>query len=444
MAKVSVQVPNSNWSLNTAATNPLLAWVPPRNNRVAFGPNPITKNIQIFLAYLLGPYQRSLTAFTFRLAPDQITEPSFTGPDLSDDWETNGDMTFTATDGSSVTISFSHDRTEPYTYQTSRANYTALRNFWTNLAGLSDRSLTITFDDGNNVAPSRPDAPELLERTTNALRVSFAAPVDGGSAITHYNLRHKISTEAIWIESVIPDLTLLATIGGLRPNTAYEIQIQAVNRVGSSPWSLSLTARTAEASTVSNAPNAPDAPMLDVVNNNSVSVVWAHSNNGGSLTTAYEVEYKKSSDIVWTSQPHEGLIRTAIILNLEKQVTYQVRVRARNAVGVSEWSPPGSIFIVAPNEVPDLGVFTAGQIVLETEPNKIRAWLRYLTGLGGEFKVFAPMGLHQMTTAERNALRTGSGTTGDPYVYPAVAVMIYNKDTNQVQVHKGNGIWSNL
>ena len=99
-----------------------------------------------------------------------------------------------------------------------------------------------------------PDAPTITEVVLGdgTLTVSWAAPDDdGGADIRWYDLRY-IRGDAtnrsdyywnvrrqVWSGGILASVSgpLQRTIAGLDPGVPYEVQVRAVNSVGSSPWS---------------------------------------------------------------------------------------------------------------------------------------------------------------------------------------------------------------
>ncbi len=111
--------------------------------------------------------------------------------------------------------------------------------------GTDRATLTITDDD---LAPGTPAAPTVTNVNSNnlntVLRVNWNPPDTNPTGITHYNIRWRTGT-AQWSSAKTSDGdTTSHTITGLRRNTLYEVQIQAVNKVGESAWSDSGTATT--------------------------------------------------------------------------------------------------------------------------------------------------------------------------------------------------------
>ena len=85
---------------------------------------------------------------------------------------------------------------------------------------------------------------------------------------------------------------------------------------------------------------------------------WSVANDGGSDITEYEVQWKSGSDNFGTTNQQAGLTSTnTLIENLTNFIPYDVRVRAMNTIGWSDWSttrsgtptprPPPSVSITA-------------------------------------------------------------------------------------------------
>ena len=97
----------------------------------------------IYLAYVL----LSRTAFVVRidLSLVQNDDSGDPGPEFSDQMEMSGSITFESSAGQSVTVTDITDATEPYEWNP--PNLTDVRAFTNHVAGLTDRSLTVTFND---------------------------------------------------------------------------------------------------------------------------------------------------------------------------------------------------------------------------------------------------------------------------------------------------------
>ena len=84
-----------------------------------------------------------------------------------------------------------------------------------------------------------------------------------------------------------------------------------------------------------------------------LTIAWvAPADAGGrrATITGYDIEYKESSAADWTDLNHSGTETTAEITSLTNGTTYNVRVRAKNAVGDSDWITGSGTPAASPTE----------------------------------------------------------------------------------------------
>ena len=128
----------------------------------------------------------------------------------------------------------------------------------------SSYSVTVKVNDGTaNVTkavtisvtdvaepPDQPAAPTVTAKggTTDSLDVSWTAPANTGRpAIDDYNVQYRIGTTGSFTSHSFTGTGRSTTIAGLTADTEYEVQVQAHNDEGDSPWSASGTGSTAAA-----------------------------------------------------------------------------------------------------------------------------------------------------------------------------------------------------
>ncbi len=251
--------------------------------------------------------------------------------------------------------------------------------------GTPSESATATPTEAAPVG-NLPMKPTTLELTAGIREISatWTAPTDdGGSAITGYELQHRTGGGA-WSAPISAGTSTSHTIMNLTNDTEYEVQVRAVNAIGTGPWSTSATA------TLPDTPAAPTALTL-TVGNGQISATWtAPSNNGGSAITGYELQYRTGS-ASWTQIASTDITGTShIIMNLTNGSAYEVQVRAKNTVGNSDWSDTTSATLLDTPAKPVPPTLTAGngQIIAEwTAPadggSAINGYeLQYRTGGG--------------------------------------------------------------
>ena len=85
-------------------------------------------------------------------------------------------------------------------------------------------------------------------------------------------------------------------------------------------------------------PGRPDAPTVTASTLNSLSLRWTAPTNSGSAISDYDVQYREAGGS-FTDWPHTGTNTSTTITGLTANTRYEIQVRARNAQGVSNWSP---------------------------------------------------------------------------------------------------------
>jgi hypothetical protein len=152
--------------------------------------------------------------------------------------------------------------------------------------------------------PPPPGAPTAVAQGPTQIDLSWSAPSDhGGGPITAYDLRH-IETgvaanwalvEDVWVTGSGP---LQHSLTGLTGSTQYDVQVRAVNAVGESEWSATVTGTT-------DPPVAPEAPTgltARVVSGEAqVNLSWtAPTDTGGAPITGYKIESSPDGNTSWT------------------------------------------------------------------------------------------------------------------------------------------------
>ena len=194
--------------------------------------------------------------------------------------------------------------------------------------------------------------------------MSWAAPTENGSAITGYGVRYRVKdSDSVtsgdqpgpWVTHAHTGTATTATIGSLTNDTAYQVQVRAVNSVDSSAWSV-LSNGTPSSSGVA-VPQGPDAPGAPTVSSRhrGLAVSWSAPAVNGSAITDYDVRYRActatpatcESNPAWgswtdrTGETASDTATTATIGSLTNGTAYQVQVRASSLAGDSDWSVSG-------------------------------------------------------------------------------------------------------
>ena len=200
--------------------------------------------------------------------------------------------------------------------------------------GSDSISVTITVTDVNE-QPGRPAAPSVgaTANSDTSLDVSWAAPgLNGGPAITGYNLQYRQGTSGSFTNGPQNVSGTSAMITGLTAGTSYQVQVRALNGETPSDWSPAGTGSTSSATAT--APGVPRT-LTATAGDGEVVLTWtAPASDGGETITRYEHRHKAPSAVqfppTWTSA---GTARTATVGSLTNNVTYSFQVRAVNIVG---------------------------------------------------------------------------------------------------------------
>ncbi len=171
--------------------------------------------------------------------------------------------------------------------------------------------------------------------------------------ITSYDLRYRQVDSEIWdgINSGI--IGTSHTITELTNGVSYAVQVRAVNAIGTGGWSASSTATPIAPSTAPPAaPGTMAAPTLEVGNGLLIATWTAPTDNGGSAITGYHVWHRTSASGTWSTADTDNIATindgttSYTITGLTNGTSYQVRVRAVNAVGNGGWSTPATATLV--------------------------------------------------------------------------------------------------
>lgn len=237
MASVTITIPNSDWASGGNRNQ----WTPPNAEHISLGTSLSEDGItELFLGYFAIP--RTNVTFTIHLS-DGISSEVDAGPDFSTQMENSGTITIIASDSSTVTITGIADSAEPYSWIPS--NIAAINTFAIGHNGLSDRSITVTFNDNAEIAPSFVDnTGDAQSWTQNEQITSFTVPEADGTPTPTYSTIGALPTG-------ISFNTTTRVISGT-PSTAGSgtIRINATNSEGNANWTVAYTITAASAAPV--------------------------------------------------------------------------------------------------------------------------------------------------------------------------------------------------
>jgi outer membrane protein OmpA-like peptidoglycan-associated protein len=173
--------------------------------------------------------------------------------------------------------------------------------------------------------PMAPTPPTSLSATAadSSAVVSFTSGQDGLSPITNHEYR--LGGTGSWTALSPADATSPVTVPGLTNGTDALIELRAVNSIGTSTESSSVTV------TPLGVPSAPRSLSVTTsVGQASISFI-APINDGGAAITNYEVSVNGGGS--WTPRSPAVTTGPLVVTGLTSGVTYQFAVRAVNTYG---------------------------------------------------------------------------------------------------------------
>ena len=100
------------------------------------------------------------------------------------------------------------------------------------------QTITVRVMDDDTEAPAAPDAPSVSPASATSLTATWTEPgLNGGPAITGYNVEYRVSTATMWDDWTHTDTATTTTITGLTADTEYQVQVRALNGETPSDWS---------------------------------------------------------------------------------------------------------------------------------------------------------------------------------------------------------------
>uniref|UniRef100_A0A673H1W1 protein-tyrosine-phosphatase n=1 Tax=Sinocyclocheilus rhinocerous TaxID=307959 RepID=A0A673H1W1_9TELE len=184
--------------------------------------------------------------------------------------------------------------------------------------------------------PRAPGTPVVTETTPTSITITW----DSGNPdpVSHYIIQYRAKSPDSKYETVDSITTTRYSIGGLYPNTEYEIRVSAVNTIGQGPPSNKVEARTGE--------QAPASPPRNIqariLSQNAVMVRWDEPEEPNGLIKGYRVYYTMDPSQPmsnWQIHNVQDSMITAIH-SLVPSETYTIRVLAFTSVGDGPFSDP--------------------------------------------------------------------------------------------------------
>ncbi|KAM4050702.1 receptor-type tyrosine-protein phosphatase S [Anomaloglossus baeobatrachus] len=184
--------------------------------------------------------------------------------------------------------------------------------------------------------PKAPGAPVVTETTATSITITW----DSGNPdpVSYYVIEYKSKTQDGPYQIKEDITTTRYSIGGLSPNSEYEIWVSAVNSIGQGPPSEPVVTRTGEQAPAS-APRNVQARMLS---STTMIIQWEEPVEPNGQIRGYRVYYTMEPEQPvsnWLKYNVDDNLLTTIG-NLLEHETYTVRVLAFTSVGDGPLSDP--------------------------------------------------------------------------------------------------------
>ncbi|XP_048844604.1 receptor-type tyrosine-protein phosphatase S-like isoform X9 [Brienomyrus brachyistius] len=184
--------------------------------------------------------------------------------------------------------------------------------------------------------PKPPGTPVVTETTATSITITW----DSGNPdpVSYYIIQYRAKAPDSKFETKDGITTTRYSIGGLYPNTEYEIRVSAFNAIGQGPPSNPVEARTGE--------QAPASPPRNVhariISQNTMMVRWDDPEEPNGQIKGYRVYYTMDPSLPM-SQWHIHNVQQSFmttVQSLTPSETYTIRVLAFTSVGDGPFSEP--------------------------------------------------------------------------------------------------------
>lgn len=169
--------------------------------------------------------------------------------------------------------------------------------------------------------------------TATSARVVVSAANGRGAAVDAYEVAISApgGSFATWSQSWSGGT---GTATNLQPVTVYKAAARAHNAVGWSSWT-----ESAPFTSGGTAPATPVAPTISSITTSGGRVNYTAPNNGGAAITGYDVQIATNSGFTTGVQTIADTASPYDFTGLVNHQDYWVRVRAKNSIGTSAYSP---------------------------------------------------------------------------------------------------------
>ncbi|XP_053319655.1 receptor-type tyrosine-protein phosphatase S isoform X7 [Spea bombifrons] len=184
--------------------------------------------------------------------------------------------------------------------------------------------------------PKAPGAPVVTETTATSITITW----DSGNPdpVSYYIIEYKSKSQDGPYQIKEDITTTRYSIGGLSPNSEYEIWVSAVNSIGQGPPSEPVVARTGEQAPAS----APQNVQARMLSSTTMMIQWEEPVEPNGQIRGYRVYYTMEPDQPVSNWHKHNVVENLLttVASLLEHETYTVRVLAFTSVGDGPLSDP--------------------------------------------------------------------------------------------------------
>uniref|UniRef100_A0A8C5P963 Receptor-type tyrosine-protein phosphatase S n=1 Tax=Leptobrachium leishanense TaxID=445787 RepID=A0A8C5P963_9ANUR len=184
--------------------------------------------------------------------------------------------------------------------------------------------------------PKAPGVPVVTETTATSITITW----DSGNPdpVSYYVIEYKSKSQDGPYQIKEDITTTRYSIGGLSPNSEYEIWVSAVNSIGQGPPSVSVVTRTGEQAPAS----APRNVQARMISSTIMMIQWEEPIEPNGQIRGYRVYYTMEPDQPVSNWQKYNVVDNFLttVGSLLEHETYTVRVLAYTSVGDGPLSDP--------------------------------------------------------------------------------------------------------
>ncbi|XP_019712201.1 receptor-type tyrosine-protein phosphatase S-like [Hippocampus comes] len=205
--------------------------------------------------------------------------------------------------------------------------------------------------------PKPPGTPIVTETTATSVTITW----DSGNPdpVSYYIIQYRAKGPDSKYETVDSITTTRYSIGGLYPNTEYEIRVSAFNSIGQGPPSVRVDARTGEQAPAS----PPRNVQAHIISQNTVMVRWEEPEEPNGQVKGYRVYYTMDPSRPMNEWKIHN-VQDSVITTIQSLVTsetYTLQVLAFTSVGDGPFSDPVHVKVM-PGVPGQPGKFKIGRV----------------------------------------------------------------------------------